>query len=129
MIRVHRSLFLLSTLFLIQYTIINYMMTPIHKSHPDFDYFELIKSFQMIILSIFMLLIEFRSAKFIKYFRFTESPYIKSIFVLFMCGMLYRKKDNDQKSQLRIVLGCIGVLGLVMLGLSPFVKRKKGISY
>lgn len=126
--RLHRTLFLLSTLFLLQYTIINYMLTPKRRNKPNFDYFELIKCFQMLVLSIFMVLVEFRSSKFIRYFRFTENPYIKSIFVLVMCGLLYNKKEADEHSQLRIVLGCMGALGCVMLLISPCSKKTKGLA-
>ena len=127
--RLHRSLYLLSTLFLFQYTVVHYMFTPKNRNNENFDYFELIKSFQMLTLTLFMILVEFRSNKFISFFRFTENPYIKSLFVLLICGLLYDKKAVDEHSQLRILLGCMGVLGVTMLCLSPCSKRSKGKDY
>lgn len=129
MIRLHRSLYLLSTLFLFQYTVVHYMFTPKDLNNENFDYFELIKSFQMLVLTLFMILVEFRSGKFITFFRFTENPYIKSIFVLIICGLLYDKKAVDEHSQLRILLGCMAVLGVIMLFLAPCSKRTKGLEY
>ena len=121
----HRSLYLLSTLFLFQYTVLNYMLTPKSRQDTNYDFFELIKCFQMILLTLFMIILEFRSSKTINLFQFTESHTLKSIFLLIVCGLLYDKKAFDDHSQLRIILGCIAILAMTMLIISPFTKKSK----
>ena len=142
MIRIHRSLYIVYTLLLLQYTLIHYkVVTQVikpsnitEKLHPiptkpneDFDIFSFVKTFQMIILVLFLMLIEFRSNLFIKYFRFTENVYVKSLFILSITCLLYDKIRIDHHRALKLVYYCLASVSLTMVIISPCSKRTKGL--
>lgn len=125
--RLHRSLFLVSAFFLFQSSIQQIILAKHRKNPGTKSAFQSLRPITMLILSALMILIEFRTAKFLQNFGFTENPYFKSLFVLLICGLLQDQTNNMPKS-LSFTLTCMAATGLLMLCLSPCAKRTKGLN-